>query len=179
MTPSKAKTPAVFLDRDGTIMRDVDYCGDPKNVELLSGVAKALRQLKRLGYKLIVITNQSGIGRGLFNEQQYRAVEAELTRQIGTDVIDASYFCPHLPDAGCKCRKPSPEMVLQAAREHNVDLGRSFFIGDKQSDVECGRSAEVKTILVRTGYGRNTNEKHADFVVNDLNEAVDLILAGK
>ena len=175
MTPSKANTPAVFLDRDGTLMRDVDYCGDPKAVELLPGVPEALRQLKRLGYKLIVITNQSGIGRDLFTEQQYRAVEAELARQIGNDLIDATYFCPHLPDDGCKCRKPSPEMILQAAREHNVDLARSFFVGDKTSDIECGRNAGVKTILVRTGYGRDTNEKSADFVAENLNEAAELI----
>ena len=179
MTSSKGKWPAVFLDRDGTLMRDVDYCGDPKEVKLLPGVPKALRQLKGLGYKLIVITNQSGIGRGLFNEQQYRAVEAELARQIGNEVIDATYFCPHLPEDGCNCRKPSPEMILQAAREHNVDLAGSFFVGDKASDIECGRNAGVKTILVRTGYGRDTNERRADFVAKDLNEAADLILGSK
>src|SRR5437870_10233698 len=149
----QAKQPAVFLDRDGTIMRDVDYCGDPNDVDLLPGVPQALRQLKSSGYKLIVITNQSGIGRRLFSEQQYRTVEAELEQRIGEGVIDATYFCPHLPKDGCKCRKPSPEMILNAARDHDVDLGRSFFIGDKMSDIECGRNAGVKTILVRTGYG--------------------------
>ena len=171
-----AKQPAVFLDRDGTIMRDVDYCGDPGDVELLPDVAEALRQLKSRGYKLIVITNQSGIGRGLFSEQQYRLVEAELARQIGDGLIDATYFCPHLPDDSCKCRKPSPEMVLNAARDHDLDLAQSFFVGDKPSDIECGRNAGVKTILVRTGYGRETDRKLADFVAQDLPAAAKLIV---
>ncbi len=170
-------TPAVFLDRDGTLMRDVDYCGDPQDVDLLPGVTAALRKLKERGYKLIVITNQSGIGRALFNDKQYRAVEAELARQIGEGLIDATYYCPHLPNDGCKCRKPSPEMVRQAARDHDVDLARSFFIGDKASDLECGRNANVKTILVRTGYGAETDESLADFVANNLDGAAKLILA--
>jgi D-glycero-D-manno-heptose 1,7-bisphosphate phosphatase len=172
---TKAKSPAVFLDRDGTLMRDVDYCGDPKDVDLLPGVAEALRALKEQGYKLIVITNQSGIGRGYFDHDQYRAVETELSRQMGDGFIDATYYCPHLPEAGCKCRKPSPEMVFQAAREHDVDLARSFFIGDKRSDLDCGRAAGVKTILVRTGYGKATDAALADFIADDLNEAAHMI----
>jgi D-glycero-D-manno-heptose 1,7-bisphosphate phosphatase len=172
----KLPAPAIFLDRDGTIMRDVDYCGDPKDVDLLPGVPEALHKLKVGGYKLIVITNQSGIARGYFTEKQYRTVEAEVSRQIGQDLIDATYFCPHLPNAGCKCRKPSPEMILNAARDHNVDLARSFFIGDKNSDLECGRTAGVKTLLVRTGYGSETDENLADFVAQTLSEAADIIV---
>lgn len=172
----KVKRTAVFLDRDGTIMRDVDYCGDPNDVDLLPGAPEALRQLKSRGYKLIVITNQSGIGRGLFSEQQYRSVEAELAQQIGNDLIDATYFCPHLPQDGCKCRKPSPEMVLNAARDHNVDLARSFFVGDKSSDVECGRNAGVKTVLVRSGIDKAIDGSRADWVAEDLREAVQFIL---
>jgi D-glycero-D-manno-heptose 1,7-bisphosphate phosphatase len=173
---TKGKSAAVFLDRDGTLMRDVDYCGDPKDVDLLPGVPEALRALKEQGYKLIVITNQSGIGREYFDHDQYRAVEMELSRQIGDGLIDATYYCPHLPEAGCKCRKPSPEMVLQAAGEHDVDLTRSFFIGDKRSDLDCGRAAGIKTILVRTGYGKNLEANLADLVARDLSEAVDMIL---
>jgi|ERR1043166_8147687 D-glycero-D-manno-heptose 1,7-bisphosphate phosphatase len=172
----QAKQPAVFLDRDGTIMRDVDYCGDPNDVELLPGAADALRQLKGHGFKLLVITNQSGIGRGLFNEGQYRAVQAELTRQIGEGIIDATYFCPHLPEAGCKCRKPSPDMVRNAARDHAIDLTRSFFIGDKPSDIECGRNAGVRTVLVRTGYGSSADASIADFEAQDLLAAANLIV---
>jgi D-glycero-D-manno-heptose 1,7-bisphosphate phosphatase len=175
-TWSNAKFPAVFLDRDGTLMRDVDYCGDPKDVHVFKGVSEALRRLKEGGYKLIVITNQSGIGRGYFNEGQYRAVEREVARQVGNDLIDATYYCPHLPSDKCSCRKPSATMVVRAARDHGLDPAQSFFIGDKQSDMECGRNAGVKTILVRTGYGKETDPGTADFVVEDLTEAANLIL---
>jgi D-glycero-D-manno-heptose 1,7-bisphosphate phosphatase len=169
-------SPAVFLDRDGTLMRDVDYCGDIKDVAVFEGVPAALRKLNECEYKLVVITNQSGIARGYFTEEQYRAVEAEVSRQIGDGLIDATYFCPHLPENDCKCRKPSPEMIFQAARDHGIDLARSFFIGDKKSDLQCGRAAGVKTILVRTGYGKKTDHALADFVARDLNHAADMIL---
>ncbi len=170
------KHPAVFLDRDGTLMHDVGYCGDPKDIELIDGVPAALRKLKEAGYRLVVITNQSGIGRGYFDEIQYRAVDAEFSRQIGQRIIDATYHCPHLPKDGCTCRKPSPEMIFKAAREHDIDLSRSFYVGDKPSDIECGRNAGVKTILVRTGYGQETDGNLADFVAEDFNEASDIIL---
>jgi D-glycero-D-manno-heptose 1,7-bisphosphate phosphatase len=167
---------AVFLDRDGTIMRDVDYCGDPKDVDVFDGVRASLRKLKNRGYKVFVITNQSGIARGYFTEEQYRAVEREVLRHVGEDLIDATYMCPDKPNSGSKRRKPSPEMILEAARHHHVDLVRSFFIGDKESDIECGRNAGVKTILVRTGYGKKTDEALADFVARDFIEAADVIL---
>jgi D-glycero-D-manno-heptose 1,7-bisphosphate phosphatase len=174
---TKAKHRAVFLDRDGTLMKDVDYCSDPKDVQVLDGVPEALRRLKNGGYKLVVITNQSGIGRGYFNEEQYQAVEDELGRQIGDGLIEATCYCPHLPQERCSCRKPSPEMVVRAARDYALDLAQSFFVGDKLSDIECGRKAGVKTILVRTGYGKDTDSSLADFVAEDLTKAADLILA--
>ena len=158
-------------------MRDVDYCADPQDVHVFDGVSEALRRLKQHGYKLVVITNQSGIRRGYFDETQYRAVEQEVARQIGTGLIDATYYCPHLPEDNCKCRKPSPEMIVRAARDHDIDLTHSFFIGDKESDIDCGCNAGVKTILVRTGYGNSTSTGAADFVAQTLGEAADLILA--
>src|SRR5205085_3734035 len=134
MTSTRAKSPAVFIDRDGTIMHDADYCSDPKQVEIFDGAPAALRRLKNARYKIIVITNQSGIGRGFFTEKQYRAVEAEVSRQLGDSLIDATYFCPDSPGRPSKCRKPSPGMVLQAAHSYDVDLGHSFLIGDKEID---------------------------------------------
>jgi D-glycero-D-manno-heptose 1,7-bisphosphate phosphatase len=169
-------SPAVFLDRDGTIMRDVDYCGDPKDVEVFDGATASLLKLKNRAYKVFVITNQSGIARGYFTEEQYRAVEREVLRQVGKNLIDATYMCPDKPNTGSKRRKPSPEMILEAARDHHLDLALSFFIGDKESDMKSGRNAGVKTILVRTGYGKETDERLADFVARDLNDAVDTIL---
>jgi D-glycero-D-manno-heptose 1,7-bisphosphate phosphatase len=172
-------SPAVFLDRDGTLMRDVDYCGDPNDVHVFPGAADALRKLKEAGYKLIIITNQSAIGRGYFTEGDYRAVEREVVRQLGENLIDATYFCPHVPDGQCECRKPQPGMILQGARDHHLDLRQSFFIGDKQSDVECGRNAGVKTVLVRTGYGVKADAKAADLVANDLERAAEIILQAR
>jgi D-glycero-D-manno-heptose 1,7-bisphosphate phosphatase len=174
-----ALDPAVFIDRDGTIIHDADYCSDPQQVRLLPRIAEALKRLKSQGFKLIIITNQSGIGRGFFSLEQYRAVEAEILRQLGNDLVDATYFCPHLPDNGCDCRKPAAGMILQAAREHRVDLRRSFLIGDKESDVQCGRNAGVRTIRVRTGLNRETINSVADWVAEDLPEAVEVILDKK
>src|SRR5437763_670957 len=120
-------------------MEDVDYCGKAGDVKVFAGASEALQQLKGAGFRLIIITNQSGIGRGYFSEPDYDAVNAECVRQLGEELIDASYYCPHLPDEGCTCRKPSPQLVLNAAREHRLDLARSFFLGDKASDLACGR----------------------------------------
>jgi D-glycero-D-manno-heptose 1,7-bisphosphate phosphatase len=176
MISSDEKSRAVFLDRDGTIIHDADYCSDPKQVHVFEGVPEALRRLKGKGYKLIVITNQSGIGRGFFTLEQYRAVEAEVLRQLGPGLIDATYFCPDIPERPSKCRKPAPGMVLEAARDHHVDLAQSFFIGDKEIDTECGRNARVRTIRVRTGFDKITDGSRADWVAEDLKHAADIVL---
>ncbi len=168
--------PAVFLDRDGTIMRDVEYCGDPARVELFPGAAEALRTLKAAGFRIVIITNQSGIGRGYFTEEHYRAVEAEVERQIGPGVVDATYFCADHPDAATERRKPAPGMILEAQREHAIDLARSFMVGDKPIDIECGQRAGVHTILVRTGIEQTATPTGADWEARDLAEAVAIIL---
>jgi len=167
---------AVFVDRDGTIIHDADYLSDPKQVQIFPGVPEALRRLKSKRFKLIIITNQSGIGRGLFTIDQYRAVEEEVLRQLGDGLIDATYFCPDVPGQLSKCRKPSPGMILQAQREHRVDLARSFFIGDKEIDAQCGHNAGVHTIRVQTGFDRDTSGSIADWVAADVPAAVEIIL---
>ena len=171
-----ALSPAVFLDRDGTIMEDCDYCSDPKDVRIFPGVPEALRRLKSRGFKLIVITNQSGIGRGLMTVEQYRAVEAEVLQRLD-DLIGATYFCPDVPGQHSSCRKPAPGMILQAKREHGIDLSRSFFIGDKEIDVECGRNAGVRTIRVQTGFQHGTTGSTADWVAKNLPAAAEIILS--
>ncbi len=176
MISNDGKPPAVFIDRDGTIMHDADYCPDPKQVQVLQGVPEALRRLKDKDYKLIIITNQSGIGRGFFTVEQYHAVAAEVLRQLGPNLIDATYFCPDVPGLPSKCRKPAPGMILQAACDHDVDLARSFFIGDKEIDVECGRNAGVRTIRVRTGFDKMTDGSCADWVAEDLPAAATIIV---
>jgi D-glycero-D-manno-heptose 1,7-bisphosphate phosphatase len=168
--------PAIFLDRDGTLMRDVDYCGDPKKVEVYPEAAGALRRLKEKGYKLVVITNQSGIGRGYFSEEDYRRVEKEFLRQLGDGLIDASYHCPDLPTTDSIRRKPGPGMIFEAQRDHRIDLRRSFFIGDKASDIGCGENAGVRTILVETGYGAGEKNCRPDWVASDIASAVEIIL---
>jgi D-glycero-D-manno-heptose 1,7-bisphosphate phosphatase len=167
---------AVFIDRDGTIIEDADYCSHPRQVKVFPGVPQALRHLKSKGFKLIVITNQSGIGRGLFNIDQYRSVESEVSRQLGHSLIDATYFCPDVPGQYSSHRKPSPGMILQAKREHRIDLTRSFFIGDKEIDVECGRNAGVRTIRVQTGSDRDITGSAADWTARDLPAAAQIIL---
>ena len=175
---SDALSPAVFIDRDGTIMEDCIYCSDPNDVKIFSGVREALRRLKSNGFKLIIITNQSGIGRGLFTVEQYRTVEAELLRQLGDGLIDATYFCPDVPGQNSTHRKPAPGMIVVATREHLIDLSRSFLIGDAEIDVECAHNAGVRGIRVRTGLKRDTAGSMADWVADDLPAAVEIILNG-
>jgi HAD superfamily hydrolase (TIGR01662 family) len=163
MTVSSSEAPAIFLDRDGTLMRDVDYCGDPRQVEVFPGAAETLRKLKGAGYKLLIITNQSGIGRGYFGEDAYRAVEREFLRQLGNEAIDATYYCADLPGTNSLRRKPAPGMILEAQREHHLDLARSYFIGDNSlprqtASFHCGKAiapARLGTVSAReeTGSG--------------------------
>src|SRR5437899_12238863 len=129
-----ALSSAVFIDRYGTFMEDCIHCSDPKNVKIFPGVPEALRRLKSNGFKLIIITNQSGIGRGLFTVEQYRAVEAEVLRQLGVGLIDATYFCPDVPGQYSTCRKPAPGMVVDAMREHQIDLSPPYLIGCNNTD---------------------------------------------
>jgi D-glycero-D-manno-heptose 1,7-bisphosphate phosphatase len=172
--PSELR-PAVFFDRDGTLMEEVHYCADPALVRVFPGVPEALRSLKQAGFGIFIITNQSGIGRGLFSEQQYQAVAEEFLRQAGGGSIDATYYCPDVPGVPSACRKPSPGMVLAAAAVHHIDLAASYFVGDKVVDIECGRRAGTRTVLVLTGYGA-TQEVAADLMCRDAVEASRLIL---
>ncbi|MGD0872553.1 MAG: HAD family hydrolase [Bryobacteraceae bacterium] len=167
--------PAVFFDRDGTLMEEVGYCADPRQVRLYPGVPLALRELKAAGFLTFIVTNQSGIARGFFTEAQYRAVQAQLLAEIGPGLIDASYFCPDAPGVPSSCRKPEPGMLLQAARDFAIDLPRSYFIGDKSADIECGRRAGTRTILVMTGYG-SLETCTPDWRAPDVAQAIRLVL---
>jgi D-glycero-D-manno-heptose 1,7-bisphosphate phosphatase len=168
---------AVFFDRDGTLMEDAHYCGDPSLVKIYPGVPEALRQLKTAGFRTFVITNQSGIGRGLITEAQYHAVTAEFLRQIGEGLIDATYFCSDAPGVASTRRKPEPGMVLEAAADFGIRLAESYFIGDKCADVQCGRRAGTRTIQVRTGYGSQREQQcRPDLIADDIADAVRWIL---
>lgn len=146
---------ALFLDRDGTLIVDIGYPRDPAQVKLIDGAAAALRGAKALGYQLVVISNQSGLGRGLIRPEEATAVQARVVEVLAAEgvVLDAAYFCPHTPDAGCTCRKPSPALLQRAARERALDLSRSVMVGDKASDVEAGRAAGCGTVFFGTEAG--------------------------
>jgi D-glycero-D-manno-heptose 1,7-bisphosphate phosphatase len=141
---------AVFLDRDGTIVEDVGYISDPERVVLLPGAAEALAALGARGYRLAIVSNQSGIGRGYFGCEEARAVHERVVdelRRHGVELDDAQY-CPHAPDDGCDCRKPLPGLLLRAARVLDVELGQSVMVGNAAVDVEAGRAAGCRTILL-------------------------------
>ena len=163
--------PAVFLDRDGTLIRNVDYINDPRQVEIFPDVPAALRRLKEAGFRVVVVTNQSGFARGRLTREQYEAVQARMLELAGPDAIDATYMCP---DFGPR-RKPSPAMILEAARDLNLDLRRSFMIGDKASDILCGRNAGTRTIFIRTGYPLDA-PCEPDFIAATMTEAVEWVL---
>ena len=142
---------ALFLDRDGVLMEDRHYMRDPGDVYLIAGAAEALRRFAAEGWLLIVISNQSGVGRGFISVAEMEAVQSrflELLRDEDVE-ITATYICPHAPDAGCECRKPSPYLLRKAAEEHGIDLAESWMIGDKESDVSAGAAAGCRTVLFR------------------------------
>jgi D-glycero-D-manno-heptose 1,7-bisphosphate phosphatase len=173
--PRSKLKPALFIDRDGTLMVEVDHCHDPAKVTAYPGAAEELARARSLGWANIIVTNQSGIGRGYFTVEQFQAVQQELLRQLG-DVIDGSYMAPDHPDNPSARRKPAPGMLLEAAVEHGIDLTRSFMIGDKAIDIECGRNAGVRTILVETGYGKKTAECNPDHRAPTVTEAIGIAL---
>jgi histidinol-phosphate phosphatase family protein len=147
--------PAIFCDRDGTLMHDTGYPRDPAEVRLVAGAAEALRELQGLGYLLVVVSNQSGVGRGLVTAEEAARVHerfAALLAGRGVE-LDAAHYCPHAPDAGCACRKPQPGMLRQAAEQLGIDLARSWMIGDKESDEEAGRRAGCRTWRLRAEAG--------------------------
>lgn len=143
---------ALFMDRDGTVMVDVGYPRSPDEVELLPGAPETLARLQALGLKLVVVSNQSGVGRGLVSAEEAIAVHERFVDELRAHGIelDGVYYCPHAPSDGCRCRKPSPELIERAARELDLELGGSFMIGDKESDLEAGRRAGCLTIAFRS-----------------------------
>lgn len=148
--PLKGASKAVFVDRDGTLIVDVGYPRDPELVEFIPGALNALRRLAQLGFSIVVISNQSGIGRGLVSK-----LEAEQVHQRFIDrlmdfgiQLGGAYYCPHAPTDGCECRKPAPGLIIRAAKELDLNPEQSYFIGDKSSDVEAGERARCRTILL-------------------------------
>lgn len=152
----KKSNRAVFLDRDGTLIRERHYLSDPAKLSLFQGAPSALKDLRKAGWKLILVTNQSGLARGYFKLADLRRVHEALRRRLQQSGVrlDAIYVCPHGPRSRCSCRKPKPGLLRRAARDFGLDLKKCIMVGDKRADIRAGRSAGTKTVLVRTGYGR-------------------------
>jgi D-glycero-D-manno-heptose 1,7-bisphosphate phosphatase len=180
---------AVFLDRDGTINEEKDYLWRIEDFAFIPGAPEAIRRLREAGFLVVVVTNQSGVARGYFSREDVERLHQHIQRElakIGT-AVDGYYLCPHHPDKGvgelkidCDCRKGRPGMLLQAATEHGIDLAASWMIGDKRADLEAGRAAGCRSLLVRTGYGEKELAAGAgalaEAVVADLSAAADYIL---
>jgi histidinol-phosphate phosphatase family protein len=165
---------AVLFDRDGTLVHDVPYNGDPRLVRPVDGAAEALRRLRAAGVAVGLVTNQSGIGRGLISHDDADRVNARVAQLLGP--FDTVQLCPHLPDAGCACRKPAPGMVLAAARELGVAPHQCLVVGDIGADVEAARAAGARAVLVPTPATRPEEVAAAGPVAATLPDAVDLVL---
>lgn len=146
-------SPALFLDRDGTLIEDVGYPRDPSRVRLVAGAGAALREAACRGFRFVVVSNQSGVARGIIALHELDAVHQRFVALLRAEgiALAGSYFCVHGPDEGCRCRKPQPGMLLDAARDLDLDLASSWMIGDKQSDVEAGLAAGCSTLRVPFG----------------------------
>jgi histidinol-phosphate phosphatase family protein len=179
------RSPAVFFDKDGTLVENVPYNVDPQKIKLAAGAETGLPALHNAGYRLVVVSNQSGVARGMFEEAALAGVEVRLRELLGTLGVPLAgfYYCPHHPDGSvaayarsCDCRKPAPGLVLLAEKELGLDLRSSWFVGDIADDIEAGRRAGCRTILV--GDGReHPAETPPDYVARDLAEAARYILS--
>ena len=173
---------ALFLDRDGVIINYIPYLNKPEQVEIPEGAGQALRQWQDAGYLLIVVTNQSGVGRGYFSLDDVAAVHVQVFteyQKFGVSFHDV-LICHHHPDEGCRCRKPSPYLMFEAAKKHNVDLSQSYFIGDAPSDLDCAIQAGCRPVLLLTGRGKSTVEQIEQslteiIIFNQLYETTKLI----
>jgi len=170
----------VLLDRDGTIIVERHYLSDPCQVELIPGVAHGLRQLSEMGLGLVVMTNQSAIGRGLFSMERLHSIHRRLRELLEAEgvYLNGIYSCPHIPEDNCCCRKPQPGLVELAAQELGFDPQASFVIGDKACDIELGQQVGATTFLVRTGYGAHVAADGLvtpDYVVDNLQDAAQVI----
>ena len=183
MSP-RAIRPAIFIDRDGTLIVEKEYLHKPEEVQFFEGAIAALKRAVDAGFEIVMVTNQSGVGRGYFTMDDVSRVHKHIAREISAKQVSMLhvYVAPEAPDAPSRGRKPSPQFLFDARDSYHLDLGRSYMIGDKLIDLECGWNAGVrKSILVRTGYGAKVEKeekahlRHA-VVVDDLCKAIDWIL---
>lgn len=175
------KRPAVFLDRDGVLTEEKGYVGSIDELHIFAYAGDCVAKIKEKGYYSIVVTNQSGIARGLFTESDLQKMNQYLFERTG---VDAIYYCPHHPEGAvedyrksCECRKPGTGLLNQACRDFNIDLSRSYMVGDRVSDILMGQKAGIRTILVESGYGTVGLEAEVspDYICNDLRDVIEII----
>lgn len=180
---------AVFLDRDGTIIEDVGYVRSPEQVKFLPGSVEAIKMLKDAGYKIIIVSNQSGVARGLLTEDMLQTIDKLIRRAIlnGGGQVDGSYYCPHHPEHGvypykqaCECRKPHVGLIKKAVKEHHIDLSKSFMVGDHSTDIETAHRAGIRSAFITTGHGKEEKKnlkEPPDHFADNLLEAAKWILS--
>jgi len=171
---------AVFVDRDDTINRDVHYCSRPEDFELLLTVGTGIRLLNREGFKVVVITNQSGIARGYFTEEMLERIHQKMVDELAKygAQVDAIFYCPHHPDEGCECRKPKPKLTYQAIKQLHIDPRQSFIIGDRLMDVELARTIGCKSVMIPSELGKEELKNSSvfpDYIASDFESAAKWI----
>ena len=168
----------IFLDRDGVINKEINYLHKIEDFEFIDGVFEACQFLQSLEYKIIVITNQSGISRGLYTNNDYQIITKWMVSQFmknNISILD-TFHCPHLPDSGCNCRKPKPGMLLNAKNKYDIDMNQSWMIGDKETDITAAISSGINnTILVKSGHKINEADSRAKFIIDSINQSSQLI----
>jgi len=169
---------AIFLDRDGVINKEKNYLFKKEDFEFIDGVFDACRYFQKNGYKLIVVTNQSGIARGYYREEDFHQLIKWMMKQFeiqNIKILDV-FFCPHGPKSTCNCRKPKPGMLLEAKEKHNIDMKNSWMIGDKEADVGAANAAGIEnTILVRTGHEIDEASSNAKFILKSMQDTIGII----
>ena len=179
----RSSEPLVLLDRDGTLIEEKEYLSDPGGVKLLPGAVRGLKKLRRAGCRIVVVSNQSGVGRGLITMAELRNVNRRFLQLLKAQKVapDGVYWCPHRPSARCSCRKPKLGLVKRAARDLRVSWKRSFSVGDRPSDVVLGQKTGGQGVLVLTGYGKQwlKSSLKPDYVAKNFNQAADWILKTK
>ena len=168
----------IFLDRDGVINKEINYLFKIEDFEFIDGVFESCIFFQDLNYQIIIVSNQSGIARGYFNETDYHILTKWMVEQFkakGVSILD-TYYCPHFPESSCNCRKPKPGMFLKAIEKHNIDPMMSWMIGDKETDIEAANLAGIKnTILVRSGHSINESKSNAKFIIDSIKNSINLI----
>lgn len=169
----------IFIDRDGTLIEEVNFLSRIQDLKLFPFTEEALKLLKADGFLILVVTNQSGIGRGVYDAEAMHAIHREIQNKL-PGMLDGFYFCPHLPCDGCECRKPNLGMIEKARADFEIDMEGSWMIGDKKIDVETGFNAQIRSAIVKTGYGAGhlkQLEQLPEIIADDLLDAVRQILA--